>query len=123
MAAENGESRLSEAVARYLFKLMAYKDEYEVARLHLRGPSSRQALEEQFGANAAIQYQLHPPLLKALGLKQKIGLGRWFNAGYWLLTKLKGLRGGPLDIFGYAKVRRLERELMEEYKAMIAKLS
>jgi indolepyruvate ferredoxin oxidoreductase len=117
-AAEQGDSRLSEAVARYLYKLMAYKDEYEVARLHLRR-EFQQALEDQFGANAAIQYQLHPPLLKALGLKHKIGLGRWFNAGYWLLTRLKGLRGGSLDIFGYAKIRRLERALIAEYKAMI----
>lgn len=112
------DTRLSEGVARYLFKLMVYKDEYEVARLHLH-PEFQSTLSERFGKNAKITYHLHPPLLRALGLKKKIGLGRWFHAGYWLLTKLKGLRGTPLDIFGYARIRKVERELIAEYRAFI----
>ena len=117
-AVENGDSRLSEAVARYLFKLMAYKDEYEVARLHLRD-EFRTALADQFGSRATVHYQLHPPFLKALGLQRKLSFGRWFDGGYWLLTKLKGLRGTMFDMFGYAHIRKLERELISEYRTMI----
>jgi indolepyruvate ferredoxin oxidoreductase len=112
------ETRLSEAVARYLFKLMAYKDEYEVARLHLR-PAFHAALAEQFGPDARLAYQLHPPFLRALGLKKKVGFGRWFHAGYRLLIALRRLRGTPFDPFGYAHVRRVERALIEEYRAAI----
>ena len=112
-------TELTEAVARYLFKLMAYKDEYEVARLHLR-PELNAAIEAQFGKNAKVEYQLQPPVLKALGLKKKIGLGKWFDAGYTLLTKMKGLRGTRLDPFGYDAVRRAERALIGEYRDMIA---
>ena len=70
---------LAEAFARYLYKLMAYKDEYEVARLSLK-PEVRAALDEQFGAGARRHYHLQPPILKALGLQRKIKLGRWFDA-------------------------------------------
>jgi indolepyruvate ferredoxin oxidoreductase len=117
-AAVTDETRLSEAVARSLFKLMAYKDEYEVARLHLR-PEFKRELEAQFGSGARITYRLHPPILRALGMKNKLSLGRWFDAGYRLLVALKPLRGTPLDIFGYAHVRRVERQLISEYRAMI----
>jgi indolepyruvate ferredoxin oxidoreductase len=116
--AATDETRLSEAVARYLFKLMAYKDEYEVARLHMR-PEFRRELEAQFGSGAKIAYRLHPPLLRALGMKKKLSLGRWFDHGYRLLIALKGLRGTPFDVFGYAHVRRVERQLIGEYRMMI----
>ncbi len=109
---------LSEAVARYLFKLMAYKDEYEVARLSLRH-EFQQALKEQFGSGAKVAYKLHPPIFRAMGLKQKISLGKWFDAGFWLLTKFKFLRGTRFDIFGYDRVRRVERQLIGEYRALI----
>lgn len=109
---------LSEAVARYLFKLMAYKDEYEVARLSLR-PEFQQALKDQFGSGAKVAYKLHPPILKAMGLKKKISLGKWFDAGFWLLTRFKFLRGTRFDIFGYDRVRRVERQLIGEYRALI----
>jgi len=112
------QTYLSEAVARYLFKLMAYKDEYEVARLHLK-PEVSQVLVEQFGEGAQIKYQLHPPSLRYLGLKKKIGLGRWFEFGFHLLIKMKWLRGTRFDIFGYAEVRRTERTLINEYRALI----
>ena len=109
---------LSETVARYLFKLMAYKDEYEVARLSLK-TEFKESLQNLFGKGANIKYQLHPPFLKALGLKNKIGFGKWFDAIYWMLVKLKFLRGTSFDIFGFAKVRKTERQLVYEYKQMI----
>lgn len=117
-AAMPGQTRLSEAVTRYLFKLMAYKDEYEVARLHLK-PEARAALQAQFGADAAMTYHLHPPIFKMLGLKQKIKLGRWFDSVYRVLVGLRGLRGTPFDPFGYDAVRKLERALITEYRGLI----
>lgn len=113
-----GETRLSEAVARYLFKLMAYKDEYEVARLHLE-PELNQTLSTHFGGEARIQYQLHPPFLRYLGLKRKIGFGRWIEPVFRLLVHMRGIRGTPLDLFGYAEVRQVERALVDEYKSLI----
>jgi indolepyruvate ferredoxin oxidoreductase len=114
------QRRLSESVARYLFKLMAYKDEYEVARLHLL-PEVSEALARQFPDGARIQYQLHPPLLRAFGLRRKIGLGAWFRTVFRVLVWMRKLRGTPLDIFGYTQVRRVERTLIGEYRAMVEK--
>ena len=119
-AAVPGETRLSEAVARYLFKLMAYKDEYEVARLHLK-PEVTQALAADFPGGASIQYHLHPPFLRALGWKRKIPLGKWFDGVFRLLVHLRRLRGTALDPFGYARVRRLERALIGEYRGLVEK--
>jgi indolepyruvate ferredoxin oxidoreductase len=113
-----GATRLSEAVARYMYKLMAYKDEYEVARLSLK-PSLSEELRTQFGENAQVRYMLHPPILRMMGLKKKLALGKWFDNFYGLLRQMKGLRGTPLDIFGYAKVRRVERELIRQYRGLI----
>ena len=113
-----GSASLSEAVARYLFKLMAYKDEYEVARLSLK-PDVRAALREQFGERATLRYHLHPPIFKALGFKNKIRFGRWFELVYHILCRLKGLRGTPFDIFGYDRVRVTERELIAQYRQLI----
>ncbi|HMP42968.1 MAG TPA: hypothetical protein PKA05_21515 [Roseiflexaceae bacterium] len=114
----HGEQRLSCAVARYLFKLMAYKDEYEVARLSL-APALGQAIEQQFGVGARRNYQLHPPLMRALGWQHKIGFGSWFDTIYRLLVALRRLRGTPFDIFGMAHVRRVERALIGEYRQLI----
>ena len=111
-------TELSEAVARYLFKLMAYKDEYEVARLSLKG-EVRDAMREQFGDYGNVRYHLHPPILKLFGLKGKIRFGRWFELVYRALLGLRGLRGTPFDIFGYDKVRRVERDLIVQYRDMI----
>ena len=115
-----GETRLSEAVARYLFKLMAYKDEYEVARLHLKNDVIA-ALAEEYPGGVKVQYNLHPPVLRALGMKKKIKLGTWFDGPFRLLYAMRGMRGTALDIFGRAEVRRVERELIGEYKALIDK--
>jgi indolepyruvate ferredoxin oxidoreductase len=109
---------LSEAFARYLFKLMAYKDEYEVARLSLKR-EVRAAMKEQFGARAEMRYHLQPPILKALGLKRKIKVGRWFDLVYRLLRRMKGLRGTRFDLFGYDHIRKVERALIEQYRELI----
>ncbi len=117
-AAGPGKSALSEAVARYLFKLMAYKDEYEVARLSLK-PEIRQAMRAQFGDRARVHYHLQPPILKAFGLKRKVALGRWFDMVYRALHRLRFLRGTRFDVFGYDEVRRVERELIQDYRRLI----
>jgi indolepyruvate ferredoxin oxidoreductase len=117
-AAVPGETRLSEAVARYLFKLMAYKDEYEVARLHLKADFQR-TLAEEFPGGVKVQYNLHPPLLRALGLSRKLKFGAWFDSAFRALAGMKGLRGTPLDPFGRAAVRRVERALPGEYRGLI----
>jgi len=115
-----GRGRLAEAVARYLFKLMAYKDEYEVARLHLRQDLAA-PLRAEYPGGVAVQYNLHPPILRALGWKKKIKVGRWFDPIFRLLTRMKGLRGTAFDPFGRAHVRRVERELIGEYRALVEK--
>jgi indolepyruvate ferredoxin oxidoreductase len=119
-AAVPGETRLSEAVARYLFKLMAYKDEYEVARLHLKTDIAR-ALEAEFPGGVTLHYNLHPPIFRALGLTRKIKLGSWFDRFFRTLVAMKALRGTWLDPFGFAAVRRVERQLPGEYRALLDK--
>ncbi|HEU0024934.1 MAG TPA: indolepyruvate ferredoxin oxidoreductase family protein [Thermoleophilaceae bacterium] len=113
-----GHGELAEAVARNLFKLMAYKDEYEVARLHLDAVE-RAKLRRELGDDARIWFNLHPPLLRALGLKRKLKLGRWFVPAFRALRGMRRLRGTTLDPFGLAKVRRVERRLVAEYEEMI----
>lgn len=113
-----GKTQLTEAVARYLFKLMAYKDEYEVARLHMKS-EVKQVISEEFGKRARIHYLLHPPMLRGLGWNRKIKFGKWFDHGYRLLMRMKGLRGTRFDVFGYAKVRRVERALIPAYMSLI----
>ncbi len=109
---------LSTAVARYLFKLMAYKDEYEVARLSLR-PEFTAALRAQFPDGGKVRYRLHPPALRALGMKQKLALGRWFRPAFVALRAMRHVRGTPLDLFGYTKIRRTERSLIREYRDLV----
>jgi indolepyruvate ferredoxin oxidoreductase len=105
---------LASAVARNLFKLMAYKDEAEVARLSIDG-QLQAALEEQFGPGARAAFKLHPPVFRALGVDHKITLGAWFKPVFGLLYATRHLRGTPFNPFGLGEVRRLERELIEEY--------
>ena len=113
-----GRRGVSEAVARHLYKLMAYKDEYEVARLHLSAAVAAE-MESKFGSRIKLSWHLHPPLLRALGLKRKIKLGRWFAPAFKALCAMKGLRGTAFDPFGYAQVRRVERQLIGEYRHLI----
>ncbi len=109
---------LSETVARHLYKLMAYKDEYEVARL-LTDPAREAHIRGMWEQVESIGYNLHPPLLRAMGMKKKLKLGGWFRAPLRLLASLKGLRGTPLDLFGYAEVRREERALIGWYEQLM----
>ena len=113
-----GRSGLGQAVAIHLYKLMAYKDEYEVARLHLDAALQAQ-LRSKFGPKIRTYWHLHPPLLRALGLKKKLRLGAWFAPAFRMLRAMKGLRGTAFDVFGYAEVRRLERTLIGEYRQLI----
>ena len=113
-----GRTGLTEAVARYLHKLMAYKDEYEVARLHLDAAAQAE-LRSRFGEQIRYHWHLHPPVLRALGLRKKLKLGAWFAPAFRALRAMKGLRGTALDVFGYAEVRRVERALIPEYRRMI----
>src|SRR5581483_11317676 len=116
-----GSTALTEAVARYLYKLMAYKDEYEVARLSLE-PALRAGLEAEFGPGARAAWRLHPPVLRALGLKRKIALGPWFVPAFRVLRAMRGVRGTWLDPFGRTRVRVTERALIEEYLGLVDQL-
>jgi indolepyruvate ferredoxin oxidoreductase len=115
-----GRTALGEAVARHLFKLMAYKDEYEVARLHLKNDLAV-ALKDEYPDGVIVQYNLHPPLLRALGWERKIRFGRWFDVVFRALHAMRGVRGGALDVFGWPEVRRVERALIGEYTALVDK--
>lgn len=112
---------LTEAVATHLYKLMAYKDEYEVSRLILT--SGRSLAAERFGEGVTVRYRLHPPVLKALGMDRKISLGRWAEPGFMALAGMRRLRGTPLDPFGRTEVRRTERELVSQYVAVVGRLA
>ncbi|MFB7471299.1 indolepyruvate ferredoxin oxidoreductase family protein [Kitasatospora sp. NPDC056184] len=116
-----GSTALAEAVATYLYKLMAYKDEYEVARLSL-DPEVEREVRARFGDGARISYRLHPPVLRALGMTRKIELGPWFKPAFRALAAMRGLRGTRLDPFGAARVRRTERALVAEYEATMTEV-
>jgi indolepyruvate ferredoxin oxidoreductase len=89
-----------------------------VARLHL-DTIERAKLTDEFGADAKVAFNLHPPLLRAMGLKRKLELGGWFTPSFRALRRMRRLRGTKLDPFGHAAVRRVERELIREYDEMI----
>jgi indolepyruvate ferredoxin oxidoreductase len=120
-AAVTGGEELTRAVAQYLYKLTAYKDEYEVARLSL-DPALEEAVRAQFGDGARYSYRLHPPVLRALGVKHKVSLGPWFRPAFAALVAMRRLRGTALDPFGYTEVRRTERALITEYREVIDQL-
>jgi indolepyruvate ferredoxin oxidoreductase len=112
---------LSEAVARYYFKLMAYKDEYEVARLHSDAAFVAK-LQSQFEGDYQLSYHLAPPLFakhNEKGELQKAKYGAWMGTAFQLLAKAKFLRGTALDVFGYSEERRTERALIAEYRSAI----
>ena len=112
---------LTGTVARGLHKLMAYKDEYEVARLLLLQEATA-AAESVAGPGAKVVWHLHPPFLRSLGMSRKLKLGRWARPLLVALRAGRRLRGTPLDPFGYAAVRRCERRLRDEYRAAIRAL-
>ncbi|HLT77896.1 MAG TPA: indolepyruvate ferredoxin oxidoreductase family protein [Ferrovibrio sp.] len=121
-----GMTGFAEAVARYAYKLMAYKDEYEVARLYTDGDFLKK-LNAQFEGDFKLTFHLAPPLIAhpdpETGEAQKKEFGPWTFRLFRLLAKLKGLRGTKLDIFGYTEERRTERQLVEDYFALINELS
>jgi indolepyruvate ferredoxin oxidoreductase len=120
---EHKSEAITGAVARSLFKLMSYKDEYEVARLHL-SESFAAELEQQFEGSFKINYHLAPPLLPlgkdARGRPRKMQFGQWMRLPMRVLARLKGLRGTQLDLFGYTDERRTERALIGWYDDLIA---
>jgi indolepyruvate ferredoxin oxidoreductase len=120
-AAVTGSDTLATTVAEYLYKLTAYKDEYEVARLSL-DPALDAAVRAQFGDGARYEYRLHPPVFRALGLRHKISLGPWFRPAFTTLVAMRRLRGTRLDPFGRTEVRRTERALITEYREVVDQL-
>jgi indolepyruvate ferredoxin oxidoreductase len=119
-----GGTALSEAVARYLFKLMAYKDEYEVARLHT-DPAFTAKIEAMFEGDYKIVHHLAPPAIAKRNEKGELikqPFGPWMRSAFGLLAKMKGLRGGALDFFGRTEERQMERALIVEYRACIEEL-
>jgi indolepyruvate ferredoxin oxidoreductase len=124
-SAAPGSTRLTEAVARYLFKLMAYKDEYEVARLYTQG-DFLERVAKQFEGDYRLKLHLAPPLWAkpdpVTGEPRKRAFGPWMLGAMRVLAKLKGLRGTPLDIFGYSAERRTERKLIDEYRGTVESL-
>ncbi|GGC63175.1 indolepyruvate ferredoxin oxidoreductase [Chelatococcus reniformis] len=124
-AARGSRRDLTEAVAHNLFKLMAYKDEYEVARLYT-DPAFKEKLGRQFDGDYTLKVYLAPPLFSPrdphTGELKKRSFGPWVFHAFRLLARLKGLRGGPLDIFGYSHERRTERKLVTDYEALIREI-
>ncbi len=112
------DAPVTRAFANGLYKLMAYKDEYEVARLHL-DHFEQTRLADQFGPEVRTRVLLHPPLLRSLGLKHKIKLGRSARPAFRILHWARRLRGSPLDPFGHSALRHLERHLAPEYRSMM----
>jgi indolepyruvate ferredoxin oxidoreductase len=116
--------RLSEAVAKYLFKLMAYKDEYEVARLYTNG-KFQEKIADMFEGDYSINFHLAPPLFAkrdAQGHLVKQKFGPWMMKAFGLLAKMKSLRGGSLDIFGRTEERKMERALIVEYRQLLSEI-
>ena len=112
-----GDGSFASTVAIQAHRLMAYKDEYEVARLHLL-ESSRMQVEAEFGTGATVSWNLQPPILNVFGLDKKITLGPWFKPAFTGLRGMKSVRGTIADPFGRAVVRRLERELAAHYREL-----
>ena len=116
------ETGFSRAVAVGLHKVLAYKDEYEVARL-LTESSFASAIREELPGARRVTFLLHPPFLRALGLRRKFPVGPAGRPLLAALARMKFLRGTPFDVFGYARMRRLERALAEEYASMVSGLA
>ncbi|MBV8753877.1 MAG: indolepyruvate ferredoxin oxidoreductase family protein, partial [Hyphomicrobiales bacterium] len=118
-----GKNGLAEAVARYLFKLMAYKDEYEVARLYSDGAFLKQVKSTFDGEDLRFEFHLAPPLIArkdpVTGVAKKMSFGPWMMPAYRMLARLRFLRGTALDPFGYTVERRTERKLVADYETML----
>ncbi|HEX7082105.1 MAG TPA: indolepyruvate ferredoxin oxidoreductase family protein [Gammaproteobacteria bacterium] len=117
-----GGSALTAAVARNYFKLLAYKDEYEVARLHTE-TGFLESLRQHFGGDFKLRFQLSPPLIARIdpdsGRPRKYEVGEWVLGPMRLLARLRRVRGTKLDVFGYSKERRMERRLIADYERFL----
>lgn len=111
------QQKMMETLTAELFNFWAYKDEYEIARLHL--DKAEIAKREALFGDAKITYHLQPPFLKALGFKHKLKFGEWFTPVFKMLKAMKVLRGTPLDLFGMSKVRKTEKAMKDEYLSWI----
>ena len=123
-AKTKGLTGLTEAVARCYFKLMAYKDEYEVARLYAQSGFAER-VNSQFEGDYKLRFHLAPPLLarrNEQGELTKSEFGTWVLSAFKLLAKLRGLRGTALDVFGYTAERRAERQLVVDYEQVLGEL-
>ncbi len=116
--AVHAQDELLDAVAASLFKLTAYKDEYEVARLMVLDEGISEA-NELAGSTGSVAWKLHPPALRALGVDRKISIGTWAAPAIRALSKGKRVRGSAFDVFGKAEVRRVEQELASEYREAV----
>jgi indolepyruvate ferredoxin oxidoreductase len=116
---------LTEAVARYGFKLMAYKDEYEVARLH-SDPAFLRRIEGMFEGDYKLKFHLAPPIFNKpdpiTGEARKSEFGPWMRIAFRILAKLRFLRGSALDVFGHTEERRIERKLIVDYEATVGEI-
>ena len=112
----SGMTALTEAVARNLFKLMAYKDEYEVARL-LTDPGFLSSAGEAF-PGGTVFFNLHPPVLRAMGRKKKISFGPTSQGSLRALARMKSLRGTRADVFGYAHLRKVEDQMSDGWHTL-----
>ncbi len=122
--AEDDKDHMLKLIAKNLYKLMAYKDEYEVARLYSNG-NFRKQLEQQFEGDFKLQFHLAPPVLSGRnkeGLPQKRVFGQWTMHLFQLLAKLKFLRGTRLDLFSYSEERRMEKQLPIDYRQSVTEL-
>ena len=121
-----GRDGLAAAVARYAFKLMAYKDEYEVARLYTDG-AFRKKLERQFDGDYRLEFHLAPPLMAkpdpVTGRTLKRRFGPWMMTAFRVLAALRGLRGTTFDPFGRLPERRQERQLIADYENLVGEIS
>ena len=123
-AAKIGGTKLTEAVARYFYKLMAYKDEYEVARLYT-DPAFMDKIRAQFEGDYQLRFHLAPPLLASRNDKGELvkqPYGAWMMKAFGVLAKLKGVRGTAFDIFGYSEERRSERASINAYQETVSGL-
>jgi indolepyruvate ferredoxin oxidoreductase len=122
---KTGSTKLAEAVARYYAKLLAYKDEYEVARLYTDGAFQKK-IEGMFEGDYKVVYHLAPPMLAKpdprTGEPAKMSFGPWMMGMFRVLAKMKRLRGTALDVFGRTGERRMERALIAEYEQTVEKL-
>jgi indolepyruvate ferredoxin oxidoreductase len=116
---------LTEVVARYYFKLMAYKDEYEVGRLYANGVFQKK-VDQLFEGNYKIRYHLAPPLFAKkdpeTGFLKKKEFGSWVLVAFKILSRMKFLRGTAFDIFGWTEERKMERQLIDDYRSLVEEI-